>query len=225
MFIQNNTSRLRNRNSYNGLGQIKQPFNAPTSNGEVLFDCSICMESKENAEVVATKCGHLFHRECVIPWLQQSGTCPSCRVQNQVGSLLKIFISTKSTTSGSASNSCIHNSQNKNRSQVRNHHRTNPKWFNRTIWISSQNKDLSEQALASFIYQRFNIPSEKVAVKSLKKLNAPLPPRYVSFKLSVDCEDTFKKLMDASKWPAMYRIREFIERNSQNSSGFNSRVR
>lgn len=50
--------------------------------------CPICQdelvtetaETAETAEpIVNTPCGHRFHRECLVPWLQKSNTCPMCR--------------------------------------------------------------------------------------------------------------------------------------------------
>ena len=26
-----------------------------------------------------TKCGHRFHKECLLPWLEDKGECPVCR--------------------------------------------------------------------------------------------------------------------------------------------------
>lgn len=42
--------------------------------------CGICMDDKNLDDVVAElKCGHWFDLECVEIWLEQNGTCPTCR--------------------------------------------------------------------------------------------------------------------------------------------------
>lgn len=49
--------------------------------GQTLF-CSICQENGEEGQRVLeiTQCKHMFHEECLEPWLRQKGTCPLCRV-------------------------------------------------------------------------------------------------------------------------------------------------
>ncbi|KAM9367348.1 LOW QUALITY PROTEIN: E3 ubiquitin-protein ligase Praja-2 [Phaethornis superciliosus] len=42
--------------------------------------CTICYSEYVKDEIITQlPCRHLFHRPCVIHWLQQSGTCPVCR--------------------------------------------------------------------------------------------------------------------------------------------------
>ncbi|KAK2966545.1 hypothetical protein RJ640_002851 [Escallonia rubra] len=43
--------------------------------------CSICLASKFSMETVVAKlpCAHMFHRDCILPWLSKSNTCPMCR--------------------------------------------------------------------------------------------------------------------------------------------------
>eukprot|EP00039_Didymoeca_costata_P006059 m.87203 g.87203 ORF g.87203 m.87203 type:complete len:254 (+) comp13095_c0_seq2:336-1097(+) len=43
-------------------------------------NCVICLGNMMEGEMVLPlRCGHLFHRECVLPWLQRHDTCPVCR--------------------------------------------------------------------------------------------------------------------------------------------------
>lgn len=43
--------------------------------------CSICLADYRDADVVRLlpECGHLFHVDCVDPWLRTRPTCPVCR--------------------------------------------------------------------------------------------------------------------------------------------------
>lgn len=40
-------------------------------------ECSICLESE--GTLVPSKCGHKFHTECLVKWLENKNTCPNCR--------------------------------------------------------------------------------------------------------------------------------------------------
>ncbi|XAO25661.1 hypothetical protein I312_104489 [Cryptococcus bacillisporus CA1280] len=43
-------------------------------------DCPVCKDDFEiGNEVMLIPCGHIYHPDCLIPWLRQSGTCPVCR--------------------------------------------------------------------------------------------------------------------------------------------------
>ncbi|XP_019100419.1 PREDICTED: E3 ubiquitin-protein ligase ATL4-like isoform X2 [Camelina sativa] len=42
--------------------------------------CSVCLEDFEPKEtVMLTPCKHMFHEECIVPWLKSKGQCPVCR--------------------------------------------------------------------------------------------------------------------------------------------------
>ncbi|XP_027347418.1 uncharacterized protein LOC113858843 [Abrus precatorius] len=42
--------------------------------------CAICLEDFEaNEEVMLTPCKHMFHEDCIVPWLTNKGQCPVCR--------------------------------------------------------------------------------------------------------------------------------------------------
>ena len=48
--------------------------------GKVSTKCAICTEEFEKDEKVsALDCEHIFHSECLIPWLEIQNTCPNCR--------------------------------------------------------------------------------------------------------------------------------------------------
>ncbi|GAA5869992.1 hypothetical protein JCM8547_001435 [Rhodosporidiobolus lusitaniae] len=42
--------------------------------------CLICQDAYALSETtIALPCKHLFHEDCLTPWLKNSGTCPTCR--------------------------------------------------------------------------------------------------------------------------------------------------
>ncbi|XP_062021092.1 uncharacterized protein LOC133737574 [Rosa rugosa] len=42
--------------------------------------CTICLEDFEpKEEVMLTPCNHMFHEECIVPWVKSNGRCPVCR--------------------------------------------------------------------------------------------------------------------------------------------------
>lgn len=44
------------------------------------LQCSVCMEDFILEESVRQlPCSHLYHNDCIIPWLEMHGTCPICR--------------------------------------------------------------------------------------------------------------------------------------------------
>ena len=41
--------------------------------------CAICQEEFGRAKAKQLPCGHGFHYDCLMPWLDKSNTCPTCR--------------------------------------------------------------------------------------------------------------------------------------------------
>ncbi|PRQ75120.1 hypothetical protein AAT19DRAFT_14142 [Rhodotorula toruloides] len=42
--------------------------------------CGICLDTFHLSDTaVALPCKHLYHEDCLVPWLKTSGTCPTCR--------------------------------------------------------------------------------------------------------------------------------------------------
>ena len=42
--------------------------------------CTICLEEfKFDEELKKLKCGHMYHKECLKPWLENKKRCPICR--------------------------------------------------------------------------------------------------------------------------------------------------
>lgn len=216
--------------------QVKPTTNASApkgemTKGEMTFDCSICMEFNENYVIVATECGHIFHMECVSPWIQQAGTCPTCRLRATSTSLRKLFVSISKKVDDTSSSNDTKNARtstnanrrraNNNATQQNRSNRTNSNRplvpvtipltsFTRSIWLSSTDKTVNNQTLATTIRQKFNFGPEKVAIKSLRKQNSP-QCSYVSFKINVDSQYTFDTLLNITAWPRTFRVREFIQ--------------
>lgn len=45
-------------------------------------DCAVCKDDFEmSQETIELPCKHVFHDECILPWIKQSGTCPVCRFE------------------------------------------------------------------------------------------------------------------------------------------------
>lgn len=45
-------------------------------------ECSICLEVfDEGSKVNKFKCGHIYHKKCIIEWLSKDDSCPNCRIQ------------------------------------------------------------------------------------------------------------------------------------------------
>lgn len=62
------------------------------------IDCGICYEKLgDDREIIATKCGHLYHKVCIMEWLQRSLSCPECRQPVRKGELIAIFMNNNQT--------------------------------------------------------------------------------------------------------------------------------
>ncbi|GAA5970539.1 hypothetical protein JCM11641_007346 [Rhodosporidiobolus odoratus] len=47
---------------------------------ESIKDCAICQDPFLLSETtIPLSCNHIYHQDCLIPWLKNSGTCPTCR--------------------------------------------------------------------------------------------------------------------------------------------------
>ncbi|KAL0714858.1 hypothetical protein Bca4012_021837 [Brassica carinata] len=66
------------RNKNFGLESSRNPQGY--SGGEDEKRCAVCLEDFNPKEtVMLTPCKHMFHEECIVPWLKTKGQCPVCR--------------------------------------------------------------------------------------------------------------------------------------------------
>ncbi|XP_019872957.1 E3 ubiquitin-protein ligase RNF181 [Aethina tumida] len=82
---------LRDFNMFNELlgGKLPPPAskevvdNLPTQEiSETGTQCPVCLKEHEKGEVARKMpCNHVYHSECILPWLQKTNSCPLCRYE------------------------------------------------------------------------------------------------------------------------------------------------
>ena len=66
------------------------------ANEELLHDkeCAICANEYDchnaDSQIVQLPCLHVFHKECVYPWLEKKLTCPVCRLSIDISEIPSI---------------------------------------------------------------------------------------------------------------------------------------
>lgn len=56
------------------------------------LNCPICAELfLPSDDVHCTTCGHLFHHQCLLQWLERSKTCPQCRNKCTAKNIFKVY--------------------------------------------------------------------------------------------------------------------------------------
>lgn len=66
--------------------------NKLTSSLNVL--CAICSEYFKSTSIIysTSKCGHVFHHQCLFRWLKRSHTCPQCRANAHNHNVHRLFL-------------------------------------------------------------------------------------------------------------------------------------
>ncbi|SPO28491.1 uncharacterized protein UTRI_04888 [Ustilago trichophora] len=57
-------------------------------------------QGEQQQDLISMPCGHIFHVDCLVPWLRLHGTCPVCRV-----SIVKAAVENETGSSSTNSNS------------------------------------------------------------------------------------------------------------------------
>ena len=62
------------------LPKSMRGFNYRSATIQNKTECAVCKIDVEcDEEYLVTPCGHVFHSECLVPWISQHRTCPYCR--------------------------------------------------------------------------------------------------------------------------------------------------
>lgn len=67
----------------------------PTTPSPIIthFACAICTDNVcPSKNVSVTKCGHMFHSECIAQWLNETENCPHCRALCQPDMLVRVYM-------------------------------------------------------------------------------------------------------------------------------------
>ncbi|XP_026761507.2 E3 ubiquitin-protein ligase TRAIP [Galleria mellonella] len=65
------------------------------------FLCTICSDLINQAEnIYVTKCGHLFHYQCLAQWLERSKSCPQCRHKVTEKCLFRVYPTLSNDSTG-----------------------------------------------------------------------------------------------------------------------------
>lgn len=76
--LENNSQIENNLQLDNIVLEIK--YIIPLKNLKTEDTCTICLETLDE-ETISLPCNHLFHKSCIIPWLENKSTCPLCRTE------------------------------------------------------------------------------------------------------------------------------------------------
>ena len=57
-------------------------FGVKIDNEKIAIECSVCKdEFSSGDQAIDMPCLHLFHKECIVAWLESHNNCPTCRFE------------------------------------------------------------------------------------------------------------------------------------------------
>ncbi|KFM71411.1 TRAF-interacting protein, partial [Stegodyphus mimosarum] len=72
--------------------------------------CPICADLfDEDSSMVAPPCGHVFHENCLLKWLNESRTCPDCRIRVTQEKIIKLYFGVQKCGSFNVENATAEN--------------------------------------------------------------------------------------------------------------------
>ncbi|XP_073832648.1 E3 ubiquitin-protein ligase Iruka [Musca autumnalis] len=135
------------------------------------LQCSVCWEDFKMQEMVRKlPCSHVYHEECIVPWLKLHGTCPICRkslngeeeedtdVHMDVVEDQTSAATTTATAGGNSSSACpIHQQNATTSNQYRNHQDGQPGTSSNSASSASSQQQQQQQQ-----QQRSNPTSDNI---------------------------------------------------------------
>ena len=68
------------------MDEIVTPINIENLNTLIVCNelpennCSICLDEFKNEDILKKlNCSHIFHKDCLAPWINNNKSCPLCR--------------------------------------------------------------------------------------------------------------------------------------------------
>ncbi|KAL5252817.1 hypothetical protein ACHWQZ_G015551 [Mnemiopsis leidyi] len=80
--------------------------NSSSGSGAQFGVCLICKDNM-TSDINSTRCGHVFHGDCVKRWLENSNICPVCRAEITEAELIKIYPGTPDRNEVPVANSLL----------------------------------------------------------------------------------------------------------------------
>jgi hypothetical protein len=75
-----------NKFKYDRMDEIVMPINIENLNTLIVCNelpennCSICLDEFKNEDILKKlNCSHIFHKDCLVPWINNYKSCPLCR--------------------------------------------------------------------------------------------------------------------------------------------------
>lgn len=153
------------------------------------INCSICWNGifSNDGRVVATKCGHVFHFNCLNHWRAKNNACPECR--SNISDLRNIYLN--NTSNFDAMNLTI----------VKNHMKIQEEFLKTQESLESEIKKLKngnkylnckinrlndEKAHLQSEYDALIITNQEI-IEDAMKMKSPMPKYYL-------CEDCINEI-------------------------------